>query len=73
MKQTQVMLTIESLSYNMIAGVGVQTWSKCGGSTAILNVNSEIRITPQNTPSNGFMTVRSNTSLSPDGSYNKID
>lgn len=46
-------------NYNMIAGVGVESFSRCGGSTAILNVNSEIRITPISTPLPGTMTVRS--------------
>jgi len=42
----------------MIAGVGIESFSRCGGSTAILNVNSEIRITPISTPYRGTMTVR---------------
>lgn len=42
----------------MIAGVGVESYSRCGGTTAILNVNSEIRITPISTPYPGTMTVR---------------
>lgn len=46
-------------NYNMIAGVGVESFSRCGVSTAILNVNSEIRITPISTPYPGAMTVRS--------------
>lgn len=46
-------------NYNMLAGVGIESWSRCGGTTAILNVNSEIRITPLNTPSKGTMTVDS--------------
>jgi hypothetical protein len=46
-------------NFELIAGVGVQSWSKCGGSTAILNVNSEIRITPVNSPKKGTMTVDS--------------
>jgi hypothetical protein len=45
-------------NYNMIAGVGVESFSRCGGTTAILNVNSEIRITPITTPYPGTMTVR---------------
>ncbi|KAK4118999.1 hypothetical protein N657DRAFT_582523 [Parathielavia appendiculata] len=45
-------------NYNMIAGVGVESFSRCGGTTAILNVNSEIRITPISTPYRGTMTVR---------------
>lgn len=45
-------------NYNMIAGVGVESFSRCGVSTAILNVNSEIRITPISTPKPGTMTVR---------------
>jgi hypothetical protein len=44
-------------NYNMIAGVGVESFSRCGGTTAILNVNSEIRITPISTPYPGTMTV----------------
>jgi hypothetical protein len=44
-------------NYNMLAGVGIESWSRCGGSTAILNVNSEIRITPATSPNVGFMTV----------------
>jgi hypothetical protein len=46
-------------NYNMIAGVGVESFSRCGSTTAILNVNSEIRITPISTPHRGTMTVRS--------------
>ncbi len=42
----------------MIAGVGVESFSRCGGTTAILNVNSEIRITPITTTYPGTMTVR---------------
>ncbi|KAK4142199.1 uncharacterized protein C8A04DRAFT_38453 [Dichotomopilus funicola] len=45
-------------NYNMIAGVGIESYSRCGGTTAILNVNSEIRITPISTPYRGTMTVR---------------
>jgi hypothetical protein len=44
-------------NYNMIAGVGIESFSRCGGTTAILNVNSEIRITPISTPYRGTMTV----------------
>ncbi|KAL2264200.1 hypothetical protein VTK26DRAFT_476 [Humicola hyalothermophila] len=44
-------------NYNMIAGVGIESFSACGASTAILNVNSEIRITPISTPHPGTMTV----------------
>lgn len=44
-------------NYNMIAGVGIESFSRCGGTTAILNVNSEIRITPISTPLRGTMTV----------------
>ncbi|KAK4151706.1 hypothetical protein C8A00DRAFT_35657 [Chaetomidium leptoderma] len=45
-------------NYNMLAGVGIESFSRCGGTTAILNVNSEIRITPISTPYRGTMTVR---------------
>lgn len=44
-------------NYNMIAGVGVESFSRCG-TAAILNVNSEVRITPITTPYPGAMTVR---------------
>jgi hypothetical protein len=44
-------------NYNMLAGVGVESFSLCGSTTAILNVNSEIRITPLATPYYGVMTV----------------
>ncbi|KAL2267962.1 hypothetical protein VTJ83DRAFT_5239 [Remersonia thermophila] len=44
-------------NYNLLAGVGIESFSPCGRTTAILNVNSEIRITPINTPSRGVMTV----------------
>ncbi|KAK3380750.1 hypothetical protein B0T24DRAFT_697459 [Lasiosphaeria ovina] len=43
-------------NYNLLAGVGVESFSKCG-TTAILNVNSEVRITPITSPSKGAMTV----------------
>lgn len=46
-------------NYSLLAGVGVESWSRCGASTAILNVNSEIRITPLSTPNKGTMTVDS--------------
>ncbi|KAK3312112.1 hypothetical protein B0H66DRAFT_485961 [Apodospora peruviana] len=45
-------------NYSMLAGVGVQSWSKCGATSAILNVNSEVRITPITSPKKGAMTVR---------------
>ncbi|KAK4246217.1 hypothetical protein C7999DRAFT_15661 [Corynascus novoguineensis] len=45
-------------NYNLLAGVGVESFSRCGSTTAILNVNSEIRITPISTPNKGTMTVR---------------
>ncbi|KAK3323130.1 hypothetical protein B0T19DRAFT_385373 [Cercophora scortea] len=45
-------------NYSMLAGQGVQSWSKCGKTTAILNVNSEVRITPITSPTKGIMTVR---------------
>jgi len=44
-------------NYNMLAGVGIESFSKCGGTTAILNVNSEVRITPVTSPNKGLMTV----------------
>ncbi|CCC13763.1 unnamed protein product [Sordaria macrospora k-hell] len=44
-------------NYSMLAGVGVQSWSKCGASTAILNVNSEVRIAPITSAKKGIMTV----------------
>jgi hypothetical protein len=40
----------------MLAGVGIESYSKCG-QTAILNVNSEVRITPVTSPYKGLMTV----------------
>jgi hypothetical protein len=43
-------------NYNMLAGVGIESYSKCG-QTAILNVNSEVRITPVTSPYKGLMTV----------------
>ncbi|KAK0622047.1 hypothetical protein B0T17DRAFT_591728 [Bombardia bombarda] len=46
-------------NYNMIAGVGTQSWSKCGKTTTVLNVNSEVRINPITSPKKGAMTVRS--------------
>jgi len=46
-------------NYSLLAGVGVESWSRCGASTAILNVNSEIRIAPLSTPNKGTMTVDS--------------
>jgi hypothetical protein len=45
-------------NYNMLAGVGIESYSKCG-QTAILNVNSEVRITPVTSPYKGLMTVDS--------------
>ena len=45
-------------NYNMLAGVGVTSWSPCGKKTAVLNVNSEIRIAPLTSPKKGIMTVR---------------
>ncbi|KAK3338695.1 hypothetical protein B0H65DRAFT_560127 [Neurospora tetraspora] len=44
-------------NYSMLAGVSVQSWSRCGASTAILNVNSEVRIAPLTSPKKGIMTV----------------
>jgi len=46
-------------NYQLLAGIGLESFSKCGGTTAILNVNSEIRITPANSPKQGAMTVSS--------------
>ncbi|KAK0732257.1 hypothetical protein B0H67DRAFT_549857 [Lasiosphaeris hirsuta] len=46
-------------NYNLVAGVGVESYTQCGGTTAILNVNSEVRITPVTSPYKGLMTVRS--------------
>jgi hypothetical protein len=43
-------------NYNMLAGVGIESYSRCG-TTAILNVNSEIRIIPVTSPYKGLMTV----------------
>ncbi|KAK1749775.1 hypothetical protein QBC47DRAFT_311200 [Echria macrotheca] len=51
-------------NYNMVAGVGIESWSRCGSSTAILNVNSEVRITPVTSPNKGLMTVSSPINLS---------
>lgn len=44
-------------NYSMLAGVGAQSWSKCGATTAVLNVNSEVRINPITSPRRGVMTV----------------
>lgn len=41
----------------MKAGVDIVSWSKCGDGTAILNINSEVRINPVDSPSKGSMTV----------------
>ncbi|KAM7211328.1 protein of unknown function (DUF4360) domain containing protein, partial [Rhypophila decipiens] len=46
-------------NYSMLAGVGTQSWSKCGATTAVLNVNSEIRINPITSPTKGLITVDS--------------
>lgn len=43
----------------MVAGAGVESWSRCGGTTAIFNINSEVRITPADTRLRGLMTVSS--------------
>lgn len=48
-------------NYNLLAGVGVESFSPCGKSTAILNVNSEVRITPISSPQGGIMTVGSSS------------
>lgn len=37
--------------------VDIVSWSLCGDQTAILNVNSEIRISPQTSRDKGLMTV----------------
>lgn len=39
--------------------VDLVSWSLCGDQTAILNVNSEIRISPQTSRDKGLMTVSS--------------
>lgn len=44
-------------NYSMLAGIGAQSYSKCGATTAVLNVNSEIRINPITSPRKGIMTV----------------
>jgi hypothetical protein len=44
-------------NYQLIAGTGIESWSRCGGTTAIFNINSEARITPADTTLRGFMTV----------------
>jgi len=46
-------------NFELIAGVGVESWSKCGGTTAILNVNSEVRITPADSAKKGSISVDS--------------
>jgi hypothetical protein len=44
-------------NYELRAGVGVESWSRCGDHTAVLNVNSEIRINPASSNKKGQMTV----------------
>ncbi|KAK5651895.1 hypothetical protein OQA88_11554 [Cercophora sp. LCS_1] len=44
-------------NYSMLAGVGVESFTQCGKNTAILNVNSEVRINPVTSPNKGLMTV----------------
>ncbi|KEZ42281.1 hypothetical protein SAPIO_CDS6142 [Scedosporium apiospermum] len=46
-------------NYEMNEKVDLITWSPCGDYTAILNVNSEVRITPTSSTSRGLMTVDS--------------
>ena len=51
-------------NYNLLAGVGVESFTKCGGTTAVLNVNSEVRINPITSSKKGIMTVRNPITLS---------
>ena len=44
-------------NYDMNKSVGVTSWSPCGDFSAIMNVNSEIRIAPITTTKKGIMTV----------------
>ena len=44
-------------NYEMNEKVDIISWSQCGDHTAILNVNSEVRISPQTSPDKGLMTV----------------
>ncbi|CAI4219325.1 unnamed protein product [Parascedosporium putredinis] len=46
-------------NYEMNEKVDIITWSQCGDYTAILNVNSEVRISPTSSTSKGLMTVDS--------------
>lgn len=46
-------------NYEMNEKVDLITWSLCGDSTAILNVNSEVRISPTSSSQKGLMTVDS--------------
>ncbi|KAK3389668.1 hypothetical protein B0H63DRAFT_499634 [Podospora didyma] len=46
-------------NYNLLAGVGVESFTKCGGTTAVLNVNSEVRINPITSSKKGIMTIDS--------------
>jgi hypothetical protein len=41
----------------MNESVDIVSYSRCGDHTAILNVNSEVRVTPVNTDKKGSMTV----------------
>jgi hypothetical protein len=52
-------------NYEMNEAVEVISWSTCGDHTAILNVNSEIRIAPQSSKEKGMMTVNCTPLLSP--------
>jgi hypothetical protein len=45
-------------NFSLIAGVGIESWSRCS-SSAILNVNSEVRVTPASSSKKAFMTVDS--------------
>lgn len=47
--------------------VDIISWSLCGDHTAILNVNSEVRISPQTSRDKGLMTVSYASSLKPLG------
>lgn len=44
-------------NYEMNEKVDIISWSTCGDHTAILNVNSEVRISPQTSRDKGLMTV----------------
>lgn len=44
-------------NYEMNERVDIISWSQCGDHTAILNVNSEVRIAPPTSRDKGLMTV----------------